>query len=218
MTDLLYEAVARVARHEADARSWAAVGKVTEVHRSVLQGDDHAVSVLLRDSGVVVPRLPVAVGALGFVATPAVDDIVVVVFAEGDPHAGVVVGSLYNRDLAPPEHADGQLVLRLPPASSSPTVDVLVDPATPEVTLKIGDTTVEITGKKATITIGDAELVVDGNSPGALSITAGESSIKLGAGGDIAIEASNKLELKANQIVIEGTGKVKLSGGTVEVN
>lgn len=218
MTDLLYDAVARIARHESDARSWAAIGTVTEVHSAVMLGADLAVSVRLRDSHIVAPRLPVAVGALGFAATPAVGDLVVVVFADGDPHAGVVVGRLYHRQLVPPEHADGQLVLQLPPGSSSADIDILADPATPELTLKIGGATVSITGQQATITIGDSELVVDGNSPGAVSVTAGESSIKLAAGGDIQIEAAKTLQIKATEIVLEGSAKVSISGGVVEIN
>jgi phage baseplate assembly protein gpV len=218
MSDLLYSAIARIARHESDARSFATIGVVTEVHRSVMLGNDHAVSVKLRDTGVVVPRLPVAVGALGFVATPAVDDLVIVVFADGDPHAGIVVGRLYHRDLEPPDHADGQLVLQLPPSASSPDIDVLADPATPELTLHVGDSTVEITGKTATITIGDAELVVDGNSPAAISVTAGDAKLTMGANGEISVEATAKLTLKATEVLIEGSGRVAISGGVVEVN
>ena len=218
MTDLLYDAVARIARHEADTRSWATIGVITEVHPSVAVANDHAVSVKLRDSGVVVPRLPIAVGALGFAATPAVNDMVIVVFADGDPHAGVVVGRLYSRDLTPPEHADGQIVLQLPPGESSPAIDVLADPATPELTLKIGDTTVEITGKTATITIGDAELVVDGNSPAAVSVKAGDAKIELAGNGNLKFEGSNNLEIKATQITIEASAKLKLSGAQIEVN
>lgn len=218
MTDQLYDAVARIARHESDARAWAAIGTVTEVHSTVMVGQDHAVSVRMRDSHVVAPRLPIAVGALGYAATPAVGDLVVVVFADGDPHAGIVVGRLYHRNLPPPEHGDGQLVLQLPPGASRPDIDVLADPATPELTLKIGDTTVAITGKQATVTVGDAELVVDGNAPGAVSVTAGEASIKLGANGDMQLEAAHKLELKATEIVLDGSAKVSISGGVVEVN
>lgn len=217
MSDLLYDAVARIARHESDSRSFASIGVVTDVHRSVMLGNDHAVSVQLRDSGVLVPRLPVAVGALGFVATPAVGDLVVVVFADGDPHAGVVVGRLYHRDLQPPDHDEGQLVLQLPPGGT-PDIDVLADPATPELTLHVGDSTVEITGKQATITIGDAELVVDGNSPAAISITAGDATLTMGASGEVTVEASAKLTLKAAEVVIEGSGRVAISGGVVEVN
>jgi phage baseplate assembly protein gpV len=217
VSDVLYSAVARIARHEAESRSFAGIGVVTEVHNKVMLGNDHAVSVQLRDSGVVVPRVPIAVGALGFVATPAVGDLVVVVFAEGDPHAGIVVGRLYHRDLQPPDHDDGQLVLQLP-AGGSPKVDVLADPATPELTLHVGDSTVEITGKKATITIGVAELVVDGNSPAAITVAAGDASLTMGSSGEITIEATAKLTLKAAEVVIEGSGKVGISGGVVEVN
>jgi len=217
MSEVLYDAVARIARHEASSRSFAAIGVVTEVHRSVTLGDDHAVSVELRDSGVLVPRVPVAVGALGFVATPAVDDLVLVVFADGDPHAGVVVGGLYHRDLPPPSHDDGQLVLQLPPGGS-PKIDVLADPATPELTLRVGDATVEVTGKQVTITIGDAELVVDGDSPAAITVKASDATLKLGGSGEVSIEASSKLTLKAAEIAIEGSGRVAISGGVVEVN
>lgn len=218
MSDPLYSAVERIARHVADARSWASVGRVTDVHPSVVLGNDHAVSVELRDSRVVMPRVPIAVGALGFAATPAVGDLVLVVFADGDPHAGVVVGRLYHRDLPPPEHADGQLILQLPPGSASPDLEVRADPATPELTVRVGEATVSIQGRSATITIGDSELQVDGNSPGAVSITAGEASITLRAGGEITLEAATKLELKAAEINIEGSGKVSVSGGLVEVN
>lgn len=218
MSDLLFDAVSRIARHEADSRSWASIGVIDEVHRDLLVADDHAVSVKLRDSGVVVPRLPVAVGALGFAATPAVGDVVVVLFADGDPHAGIVVGRLYHRDLTPPPHDDGQLVLQLPPGSASPDIDLLADPATPELTLHVGNTTLEITGNSVTVTIGDTELVIDGGSPGSVALTAGEAKVLLGANGDIALEAANRLELKAAEIVIEGSGKVTVSGGVVEVN
>lgn len=218
MNDVLYDAVSRIARHEADSRSWATIGVVDEVHRDLLVADDHAVSVRLRDSGVVVPRLPVAVGALGFAATPAVGDAVVVLFADGDPHGGVVVGRLYNRDVPPPPHGDGQLVLQLPAGSPSPDLDVLADPATPELTLHVGGTTIEITGRSATLTIGDAELVVDGGSPASVSCTVGQASLVIGANGDVALEAATTLELKATEVLIEGSARVSVSGGVVEVN
>jgi phage baseplate assembly protein gpV len=218
MSDQLFSAVERIARHAAAARSWASVGKVTDVHPTLPLGNDHAVSVELRDSGVMIPRVPISVGALGFAATPAVGDLVLVVFADGDPHAGVVVGRLYHRDLPPPKHAEGQLALQLPPDSTSPDIELLADPATPELTVRVGEATVAVQGRTVTITIGDSELLVDGNSPGALSITSGEASIKLRAGGEITIEAATKLELKAAEINIEGSGKVTVSGGLVEVN
>lgn len=219
MSELLYEAIARIARHEETAPSWAALAVVTEVHTSVLAGDDHAVTLRLRDSSVVVPRVPLAVGALGFVATPAVGDLVLVVFADGDPHAGVVVGRLHHRDLAPPAHAAGQLVLALPPGDSSPAIEALADPGPPALTLRVGDAMVEVTGKTATITIGDATLEVDGNSPASITISSGEATMTLSGNGDLTLEASKNLTIKAAaNLVLEGQAKVTVSGGIVEVN
>lgn len=217
MNDQLYDAVARIARHESDARAWASIGVVTDVHPSATIANDHAVSVELRDSRVVVPRLPVAVGALGFAATPGVGDLVVVVFADGDPHAGVVVGHLYHRDLEPPAHADGQVVLQLPPGGS-PSVDVLADPATPELTVNVDGTTVQITGNSVTIATGGAEFVIDGDGTGAVTVRTGDASMTLDSGGSIRLEASASLEIKAAEVSIEGSGKVSISGGLVEVN
>lgn len=216
MTADLYDAVTRIARYEAASRSWASIGIVTEVHTTAAFATDHSVTVELRDSQIVVPRVPIAVGALGFAATPTVGDAVMVVFADGDPHGGIVVGRLYNRDLAPPDHGDGQVVLQLPPGGSE--IDVLADPATPELRVVVGGSTVEITGRTATITIGDAELKVDGNSPGSITVAAGDSMMTLGADGSISLEAAAKLELKAAEIAIEGSARVAISGGLVEVN
>ncbi|UJP39263.1 phage baseplate assembly protein V [Cellulomonas palmilytica] len=216
MTDVLYDAVARIARHEADARSWVSVATVTEVHTTAAGSPVHAVSVRLRDTAVVVPYVPVAVGALGFVATPAVDDLVVVAFADGDPHAGVVVGRLYHRDLAPPEHGDGKVVLQLPPGSKD--VDLQVDASAPQVTLVVGDTNVEIAKDSTTLTIGDCEVTVDGASPGSVTVKAKDSTLTLGGNGEVSLEASTKLTLKAPEVVIDGSAKVTVSGGVVEVN
>lgn len=161
--------------------------------------------------------VPVAVGALGAVTTLAVDDLVLVVFAEGDLHAPVVAGRLYHSQLAPPEHAEGQIVLALPPGAASPDITAKLDPATPELVLTVGDATVEVTGRTARVTIGDAELVIDGSGPAAVTVTTGQSSIEL-AGADVTIEATGTLTLKGNQIEIKGGAAVAISGPTVDVN
>lgn len=219
MSELLYEAITRIAHHEESARGWVALGVVQEAHTSVLASDDHSVTLRLSASGVVVPRVPIAVGALGFVATPAVGDLVIVVFADGDPHAGVVVGRLHHRDLAPPAHAAGQLVLALPPGTSSPAIEARADPASPEVIIKVGETTVEVSGRTATITIGDAKLEVDGNSPAGVTLSTGQATVALSGNGDISLESSNNLTLKAaSKVLIEGQGQVTISGGIVQVN
>lgn len=219
MTNQLLDAVARVARHEVEARATAAVAEVTEVHRTAGRADDHAVTVKLRDRGLVLPRVPVAVGALGLVATPAVGDLVLVVFAEGDLHAPVVAGRLYTSDLAPPEHGDGQIVLALPPGSAQPALHAVVDGSAPSLEIKVGSRTrVRITDGLVEVTAGDATVTVDASGPGEVKVVAGQASLTMAGKGDVTVEAGNALTLKATTIEIKASATVTVSGAKVDIN
>ncbi len=218
MSELLFDAVARIARHESEARPVATLAVVTEVHTQALVGSDDSVTVTLRDSGVVVPRVPVATGCLGLVVTLAPDDLVLVVFADGDVHAGVVVGRLHHRDLPPPDHRAGQLVLQLPPGESPPSIDLTVDAADPVIALTVGSTEIRIEGERTSIAIGDAELVVDGRSPGEVSLKAGDATATFTGSGELRLEASQKLVLSGNQVEIRGDSGVTISAPKVDLN
>jgi phage baseplate assembly protein gpV len=218
VTSALYDSIARVARHEVLARASAAVGVVTDVVSRAGAAVDHAVSVQLRDQGLVLPNVPVAVGALGFVATPAVGDLVLVVFADGDYHAPVVVGRLYHADLAPPEHAADQLVVALPPGAADPALTAIVDAAAPSVDLDVGGTTVSITSTVARIVAGDAEISIDASGSEEVTVTSGGSTITLSKNGDATLEASANVTIKGVNVEIEGSGSVTIKGAKVEVN
>ena len=218
MSGRLYDAVARVARHEAQARATASIGVVTDVHKSAL-GADHAVDVELRDRGLVLPRVPIAVGALGFVATPAVGDLVVVVFADGDMHAPVVVGRLYSSDLPPPEHGDGQAVLHLPPGDASAALQAVIDGTAPSLELQVGgDTRVRIGDGEISLTSGDAEVRIDAGGAEEVKVRVGDASMTISARGDVTLEAANKLSIEATEIELKGSAGVKINGALVEIN
>ena len=89
---LLVQTVRGLARDEVLAR-WTTAAAVV---RSVHGGAEHACTVQLRETGLVLPRVPIAVGVLGLVALPNEGDLVVVAFNGGDVHGGVVVGRLYD--------------------------------------------------------------------------------------------------------------------------
>ena len=59
--------VRAVARDEVDRRPYVSLGEVTSIHGGT---DGHACSVKLRESGVVLPKVPIAVGVLGYAALP----------------------------------------------------------------------------------------------------------------------------------------------------
>lgn len=215
MSSALYDGIARIARHEAQARSVAGVGRVTETFTGAQS--DHAVTVEMRDTGLVLPRVPVAVGVLGYAAIPAVDDLVLVIFADGDVNAGVVAGRLYHPDLPAPDHADGQLVLRLPP--TDPSVNLEITASTPTITLGVGeDVMITVNADEATVTVAEMTITATTAGGGRAEVAAGGASLVLKKDGDITLSTSGKLTLEGSEVAISGSGKVKVTGGTVEIN
>jgi len=213
----LFDAVSRVARHEAEARPAVALAVVQEVHREAAGSPDHAVTVELRDRAQMLPRVPIAVGALGMVRAPEVGDLVVVVFADGDLHAPVVVGRLHGTDVPPPSHEAGQHVVELPPGGG--TIQMVLDPGAAEVSLRVGsETEIRVTDTRVRVEVGDARLDLDATGAAELQADIGGNTLTIGAGGEIALEAASTLKLKAAQVEIEGSAGVKINGAIVELN
>ncbi len=224
MSDALYESIARIARHESGARAIAGIGKVTNVFPADGPTPDYAVTVELRDQGLVLPRVPVAAGMLGTAAIPAVDELVVVLFMDGDYNAPVVVGRLYHPDQNPPEHKEGQLVLALPSGSDDPALKFVLEGDKPSIKLELTSTPVslEIVDKKVEIILGqgsdEIHVSLQTSGGGRAEIAAGQSKITLKNNGDITVSAGGKLKLEGTEIEIAGSAKVKVSGGQVEIN
>jgi phage baseplate assembly protein gpV len=219
VSSALYDSIARIARHEVAARVSPAVGVVCDVFANPGATPDHAVSVQLRDTGLVLPRVPVAVGALGFAAKPRIDDMVVVVFLEGDLHAPVVVGRLYDADVTPPEHAEGEVVMRLPPGDS-PSWSVVFSESESSLSITNADEVrLELTETTAMLKVGDLEVAVSAAGGGRVDVKAGgQSSIAVKQDGDVSIASATKVKLEAPEIEISATGKLKLSGAMLELN
>lgn len=226
----LAEAVTLLARHEVARLRVCELGVVRSVYGAAT-GDahpDHACAVELRDTGVVLPRVPIAVGVLGAASLPEVGDLVAVLFAGGDLHAPIVVGRLYHDALTPPEHAAGETVLRLPPGESDATarVDlVAVAPSASDRLLQIsldGDAPVEIRVAPAevVVTVGDARLSLrqPGGSSGRATLSVRDCQVDLDGNGDVTVEASGTLTLKGGTVKIAGDTQVTVKGQTVELN
>jgi phage baseplate assembly protein gpV len=217
---LLFDGIARIARHEAAARSIASVGVVTSIFAHDGTSPDHAVSIKLRESGLVLPRVPIAVGAFGMAAIPSVGELVLVTFLEGDHNAPVVIGRLYHPDQNPPRHDEQQIVLRLPSGSDEPDLNCEIDSDPVKVTLTMpGDVSLEIKEDTVTVAIGEIKLQLDAAGGGRLFAEAASTSITLKKDGDIAISSQQgKITLDGMEIDITAQGKVKISGATVELN
>jgi phage baseplate assembly protein gpV len=211
MSSALFDSIARIARHETNARATAGVGKVTSIYPADGVAADYAATVEMRDSGLVLPRVPVAAGVLGAAAIPAVGELVVVVFMDGDYNAPVIVGRLYHPD----QNLFKQIVLALPSGAEDPNLTLEVDGTKPSVRLELpgSEVRIDIVEKEILIQVGEVAVTVQGSGGGRAEIAAGGSKITLKKDGDITIAASSsKLTLKANEIEIAGSSRVKISG------
>ena len=214
----------QIARHEAMQRSASALGVVKSVQAGP---EDYSCTVELRETAMVLPKVPIAAGFMGFATLPAEGDLVIVLFLGGDMHAPVVAGRLYTQALQPPEHGPGELVLQLPPtASAEERAELRIK--TPgegerELSLKLdGEVPVSFSAANDGIVLeaGDVrvELKQTSASDGALTITVGEAKITIEQAGDVAIETSGKLTLKGQSVEISGDTSVKVAGQTIDLN
>lgn len=220
----IVQTVRGIARDEVMQRWTTATGLVRSLHG----GTEHACTVQLRDSGLVLPRVPIAVGVLGSAALPNEGDLVVVAFAGGDVHAPVIVGSLYDERTAPPEHGSGQIVLNLPAGETADDSRLLLMVEVPgdgtrKATLTLGGSvtvSVAIDDEGVTISAGEASLALTqtSSSDGSAELTVGQSSVRIEQGGDVTISASGTLKLEATNIEISGDATVKIAGQTIDLN
>lgn len=207
MTTTLYETIRRIVADEV-GRFWTAeLAVVQEAHPHADAGDrdNHAVTVALRDSGIVLERVPVACPRTGLVSIPAVGDLVLVQFVGGSPDAPVVVGALHSDAMRPPANAEGQVVWHLPADAD--------DASAAHLELSSGDQASLMVRLGSGLTMhlrdGDPAVEVD---------VAGQASVTIQSDGTITLDSSGDLLLKGNQVSIEAAAGLTLKGATVDIN
>jgi uncharacterized protein involved in type VI secretion and phage assembly len=222
-----------IVRAEIDRLHIADVGLVTESHAHEDGGDmsNYSVTVELRDSGLVLPRCPVATGRIGAVAIPNLGDLVLLQFVGGDLHRPVVVGRLYNDEDRPPVSATGELVyesldaaedgvrrcyLKLP---NDNELEVKDDSAV--LTMGATKLTIENGGQVLIEAAGDVLTKTDGNyrieASGDVLVQAG-GAIELAAGADLKAEAQANAEIKAAASAkLEAGAEATVKGAAVKI-
>ena len=223
----MVQTIRRIARDEVAHAPAAALGIVTSLHGRDSE-PDYACTVQLRETGLVLPKVPIATGLTGVAALPREQDLVLVVFAGGDLHDPVVVGRLYNEAVDPPEHAPGQLIAWLPGGEEDEAKALRLTVKTPgdgtrslelalggdiEVKVEIDDQKIRLTAQDASITLSQS-----GSSDGKAELKVGDASIVIEQGGDVTITAAGTLELKADKVKITGDSSVQVTGQTIDLN
>jgi phage baseplate assembly protein gpV len=222
MQDIV-ETIRAIARQEARRTRQAEIGVVEAVqpHESEGDSDNYSCDVRLKNSQLLLRRVPVATQRIGTVAIPNVGDLVLLAFDRGDVNQPIVVGRLYNDQDRPPLSSTDEVIFRLPLAeadtssilaairnhqSDDPPREVIIE-MPPKITVRITDGTVRATA-------GPSELFIDqsGASGGQVTVVTGRTKITLDQDGDATVEALGDMTLKAvGDVSIEGLN-LKLKG------
>ena len=215
ITDLVPE-LRRLIREEVQMLRAAELGVVQSQHPHESDGysDNYAVTVRLRDTGIVLGKVPVATTRLGAVAIPPVGALVLVQFIGGDVNAPVVTGTFYTDEDRPPANADGQVIWNLP-ADASPDDALRLEVSSADkksVVLKLASAvTVEIKDDDPAVSIdvgGNAQVTID--SDGKVTITSAQS-LEIKASSNMKLEAQGNFDLKAG-------GNMTIKGSVINLN
>jgi uncharacterized protein involved in type VI secretion and phage assembly len=221
------QTIRSIARHEVQQRWTSTLGLVKSV-----QGANgtrkYSCTVEMRETGIVLPEVPIATSVIGAVSLPRENDLVLVLFPGGDLHAAVVVGRLYNEEVAPPKQSEGEFVMVLPGDEESEDKRLELRVKTPgdgsrKLTLTLaGSVKVElaIDNEGIRLQAQDTQLTLKqtGSSDGKAELKVGDCKVTMEQGGDVSIEATGTLKLKASKIELSGDTSIKIAGQTIELN
>jgi phage baseplate assembly protein gpV len=214
-----------IIRHELRSVRVTELGVVEEVfpHGDENDDDNYGCDVQLKNSGLLLKRVPVATGHVGTAAIPNIGDLVVVAFDQGDVNQPIVIGRLYNDDDRPPLNHTDELIFRQPLAQddnktikgairniadNSPPREIIVE-MPPKITVRITDGSVRATA-------GKTEMVLDqpDGGGGKVTVVTGRTKIVMNQDGDVSVEAAQGMSLKAaSDPSLEGVNvSIKASG------
>jgi phage baseplate assembly protein gpV len=212
----IVDTIQAIVRQELRSVRVADQGVVEEVypHRGNGDKDNYGCDVRLKNSGLLLKRVPIATGHIGTAMIPNVGDLVLVTFDKGDVNQPIVIGRLYNGDDRPPLNDSNEVIFRLPLAEADdktvkaairnisdndPPREILME-MPPKITLHINDGIVHAMAGKI-----EMKLDQTNQTGGTVTVLAGGTKIVMNQDGDITIEAKGAMTLKAaKDISIEG--------------
>jgi phage baseplate assembly protein gpV len=225
----IVDTIQAIIRQEMARVRVADLGVVEAVRSHAGDGDqdNYGCDVRLKNSNLLLKRVPIATQHVGSVAAPTVGDLVLLTYDKGDVNQPVLIGRLYSDSARPPVNETGEILTRLPLGEDDDAtlISLLRNVGgersarlelAPKVVVMADDGSIQATA-------GKNEVVIEqpGGSGGTVTVTAGRSTITLNQDGDITIEAGGNLTLKATRdLTLEGTNvKVKATAsGSFEAN
>ncbi len=217
--------IQEIVRQELRSIRVAELGLVEEVypHSSAGDTDNYGCDVRLKNSRLLLKRVPIATGHIGTAAIPNKGDLVLLAFHKGDVNQAIVIGRLYNDDDRPPLNNPNEIIFRLPLAeanektvkaairniqSNSPPREVIVE-MPPKITVRITDGTVRATAGKSEMKLDQPD-----GSGGTVTVVAGQTKITMNQDGDVTVEAAGAMKLKASTDLSIEAQSIKINSNT----
>jgi hypothetical protein len=221
MTGSIVGTIQEIVRDELRRLHLTELGVVDAVFPHAAAGDDdnYACDVRLKNTRLLLRRVPIATGHIGTAMIPHVGDLVVVVFEGGDVNQAIVIGRVYDDVDRPPINGMGEGIFRMPLAepddktikgavrnirSNSPTREIVVE-MPPKIVVRITDGTVRATAGKTEMTLDQPD-----GSGGKVTVVAGRTKITMNQDGDVTVSAAQAMTLDA-------TGDLSLHGRNVSI-
>jgi phage baseplate assembly protein gpV len=222
--------IQRIVQSEMRAMRVAELGVVEAIspHSDAGDNDNYGCDVRLRNTGLLLKRVPILTGHLGSAAIPNVGDLVLLTFEKGDVNQGIVLGRLYTDDDRPPVNAANELIMHLPLhaddasaiqtairnlSENSPPREIIVQMA-PKITVRITDGTVRATA-------GNSELTLDqpDGGGGTVTVLAGGTKITMNQDGDVVVQAVGDVTLNSGKAMtlIAAQGLTLRAGTSIDV-
>jgi uncharacterized protein involved in type VI secretion and phage assembly len=200
-------------------------------HEEGGDSDNYACDVKLKNSGLLLRRVPIATDRIGTVAPPNGGELVLLAFDKGDVNQPIVIGRLYDeRQRAPTSHLN-EVIFRLPlDEADDQTIKAAIrktdsDPKRELLFEMPPKIKVRVTDDDLSATAGQTEMKLEqpgGGGDGKVTVTAGRTTITMDQDGnvtidsaeDLTIEAAQKLTLKGRQVSIEAQLDAQMKAGT----
>ena len=209
----LYGIIQAIVKEELSGLHITELAEVTDLfsHESDSDKNNYQVSVMMRDSGISLPKVSVATQRIGSVALPRIGDLVIVQFIGGDIHHPIITGRVYNDVDRPPVAKPNEWYFESCDAEESDTRRfAAVFPNNNSITVVDDEATV-VMGGSTLIMKNDGTLELIGK--GDINLKA-EGNISIEAGGDLKMEAKGNAQLKAGaDLLAEGSMNATLKAG-----
>ncbi|GJH28939.1 phage baseplate assembly protein V [Caballeronia novacaledonica] len=217
MTSIV-ETIQEIVRAELRTVRVAELGVVDAVnpHSDENDDDNYNCDVRLKNTGLLLRRVPIATTHIGSVAVPNVGDLVLLTFTKGDINQPILLSRLFTDDDRPPLSRPNEMIMHLPlHASDERAIRTAVrnsdanDPPRemvlnldPKITVRVTDHTVRATAGNCEMTLDQPE-----GGSGTVTVLAGGTRITMNQDGDVSVEALGDLSLRAH-------GAMELQAGT----